>query len=169
MLRSAPVARRAAVGRAALREGGRGLARLPIGRPYSSQPPEVLEWEAKAASIDAAMRKEHTKPIRDHETRIRRLVYRAKQRGWLEVDLLMGSWAQANAGGLSQEELDDFEELLNFETTEIYKFLTAELEPPEHLVKITKKVRAHSYNQTIASFASPEKYGAFKSSTKMSN
>ena len=33
----------------------------------------------------------------------KRLVYRAKQRGWLEVNLLLGTWASDNMGNFTLE------------------------------------------------------------------
>lgn len=73
---------------------------------------------AAAATPDAVVRK-------------KRLVYRSKQRGWLEVDLLLGTWASMNVPGLSAEELDVFEEFVNMETIDIYNVLTLRSDVPE--------------------------------------
>ena len=53
------------------------------------------------------------------EIRRKRLIYRAKQRGWLEVDLLLGTWASENVMQLSEDELDQFEAFVNMETIDI--------------------------------------------------
>jgi succinate dehydrogenase assembly factor 2 len=37
------------------------------------------------------------------------LIWRSGQRGWLEVDLLMGMWAKENVMGLSVVEMDEYE------------------------------------------------------------
>jgi len=58
------------------------------------------------------------------EVRRRRLIYRAKQRGWLEVDILLGTWASQNVPNLLAKELDEFESLVNEETIDIYNVLT---------------------------------------------
>ena len=63
--------------------------------------------------------------------RRKRLLYRSKQRGWLEVDLLLGTWASMNVRGLSAEELDRFEEFVNMETIDIYNVLTLRSDVPE--------------------------------------
>ena len=63
--------------------------------------------------------------------RRKRLVYRSKQRGWLEVDLLLGTWASMNVPGLSAGELDEFEEFVNMETIDIYNVLTLRSDVPE--------------------------------------
>ena len=39
---------------------------------------------------------------------IKKLLYRSKQRGWLEVDLILGSWASKNLKNLSNNDLLKF-------------------------------------------------------------
>lgn len=68
----------------------------------------------------------------DHLRR-KRLVYRSKQRGWLEVDLLMGSWASTHVPYLSTQELDEYEAILNLETIDIYNFVNGKDTPPAEL------------------------------------
>ena len=41
------------------------------------------------------------------------LAYRSKQRGFLELDLLVGAWAEANLGSMSDEELAAFSVVLD--------------------------------------------------------
>ena len=53
----------------------------------------------------------------------KKLLYRSKQRGWLEVDLILGSWATDNISKLSCLELKNYEKFLNKDTTEIYDLL----------------------------------------------
>jgi succinate dehydrogenase flavin-adding protein (antitoxin of CptAB toxin-antitoxin module) len=65
------------------------------------------------------------------DVRRKRLVYRSKQRGWLEVDLLLGTWASMNVHSLSAEELDQFEKFVNMETIDIYNVLTLRSDVPE--------------------------------------
>ena len=60
----------------------------------------------------------------------RRLVYLAKQRGWLEVDLLLGTWASDNVGNLALEELDDFQA---FETINIYNVIRFRIDVLEEM------------------------------------
>lgn len=65
--------------------------------------------------------------------RKKRLIYRSKQRGWLEVDLLLGTWANENVNDLPDDELDLFEELVNEETIDIYNILTLRTDIPDRL------------------------------------
>jgi succinate dehydrogenase flavin-adding protein (antitoxin of CptAB toxin-antitoxin module) len=53
----------------------------------------------------------------------KKLLYRSKQRGLLEVDLILGSWATNNINKLSSLELKNYEKILNKDTTEIYDLL----------------------------------------------
>lgn len=58
-------------------------------------------------------------PTQDNlDIRRKRLIYRSKQRGWLEVDLLLGTWAHENVHLLTEAELDEYEAFVNFETIE---------------------------------------------------
>ena len=70
---------------------------------------------------------------RNLAVRKKRLVYRSKQRGWLEVDLLLGTWASENVPNLSGKELDDFENFVNLETIDIYNVLTLRTDVPEDM------------------------------------
>jgi len=64
---------------------------------------------------------------------LRRLMYHAKQRGWLELDLIVGNWAEANRHALATDPalMADFEALLAVENPDLYKYLTGQLEPLE--------------------------------------
>ena len=55
---------------------------------------------------------------------IKKLLYRSKQRGWLEVDLILGSWASKNLKNLSNNDLLKYENFLNEDTVNIYNYLT---------------------------------------------
>lgn len=55
-------------------------------------------------------------------------MYHAKQRGWLELDIIIGEWAERNLESLSEEELHDFESLLVTENPNLFKFITGQME-----------------------------------------
>jgi succinate dehydrogenase assembly factor 2 len=63
----------------------------------------------------------------------KRLLYRSKQRGWLEVDLLMGAFADAHLGAMGEAELREYERLLNRETLDVYNMVTGKDAPPPEL------------------------------------
>ena len=59
--------------------------------------------------------------------RRKRMIYRSKQRGWLEADILLGSWAVLHVPSLTQEELDQYEVILNEETIDVFNYVTGKL------------------------------------------
>ena len=58
----------------------------------------------------------------------------------LEVDLLMGSWATEFVPKLSKEELKEFDEVLQAETLDMFRYLTGQDDVPE--VRIWLRVMA---------------------------
>ena len=63
------------------------------------------------------------------------MMYRARQRGWLELDLIVGSWAEKNVPGMNSQDLEEFEALLNVENPDLFKWLTGQLDPPEDVLQ----------------------------------
>jgi len=59
--------------------------------------------------------------------RRKRMIYRSKQRGWLEADILLGSWAVLYVPSLSIKELDEYEIILNEETIDVFNYVTGKL------------------------------------------
>ena len=93
---------------------------------------EEALWAKARPRYDAILER-HTSLDHDDDVRRKRLVYRSKQRGWLEVDLLLGTWAARHVPGLSAGELDEFERFVNLETVDIYNVLTLRADVPEEL------------------------------------
>ncbi|OQR83814.1 hypothetical protein THRCLA_23121, partial [Thraustotheca clavata] len=72
----------------------------------------------------------------------KRVIYRSKQRGWLEVDLLLGRWASENVMSLSNEELRQYEDILNRETIDIFNFISGkDTVPPEIDTPMMKRLQ----------------------------
>merc|ERR1711998_735015 len=65
--------------------------------------------------------------------RRRRLIYRSKQRGWLELDIVLGGWSEANLKRMNSEELDEFQNILDLENPDLFKWLTLQEPVPEEL------------------------------------
>ena len=67
------------------------------------------------------------------ENRRKRLLFRAQRRGFKEVDLIFGTYAEASLPGLNEAELDQFEALLTAPDQEVYAWLRgAEPVPPQY-------------------------------------
>lgn len=90
---------------------------------------------------------------------IKKLLYRSKQMGWLEVDLILGSWATKNLNRMSDYELLNYEKLLNEDTVTIYKYLTK-------TEKINSNLDNNLVNKIIddskVKINSPKKYSLLK-------
>lgn len=71
--------------------------------------------------------------ITPREHRIKRLKYQSWYRGCKETDILLGNFARAHLDALSEPEIDDFERLLEENDVDIFRWLTDQATPPEHL------------------------------------
>ena len=88
------------------------------------------EHRTRHFGIEAALGGEERDLVRR-----KRMIYRSKQRGWLEADLLMGSWAVENVPNLTEAELDEYELLLKEETID-----TAGIKKLSELTKIKTQI-----------------------------
>ena len=57
------------------------------------------------------------------ENRRKRLLFRAQRRGFKEVDLIFGAFAEAHLAGLSDAEMDQLEALMDAPDQEVYAWL----------------------------------------------
>lgn len=75
---------------------------------------------------------EKNKSISDlRETRIKRLIYRAKYTGMKETDLLLGQFADRHLSKLNDEEIGAFEAILETGDPAIYAWVKGEDNTPE--------------------------------------
>ena len=115
-----------------------------------------------AAATTAAGSKEEM----ELDVRRKRLVYRAKQRGWLEVDLLLGTWANQNVHSLGADELDQFEQFVNLETIDIYNVITLRSDVPDEMKReggagVVEQIQEWARASPLGK-AEPEKYASVK-------
>lgn len=64
------------------------------------------------------------------EIRRKRLFFRAQRRGFKEVDLIFGAFAEGHMAGLSDLEMDHLEALMNAPDQDVYGWLRGHAEPP---------------------------------------
>ena len=98
--------------------------------------------------------------------RKKRLIYRSKQRGWLEVDLLLGTWAVENVDGLTSAECDEYEDILNCETIDIFNFITGKDPVPPRLDTAMMK-RLQDYCDSTPLGTVPNEYAAKKAEANL--
>ena len=64
---------------------------------------------------------------------IKRLLYRAKQRGFLELDIMVGEWAERTLPAQGDGFLSSFSQVLDEENPELFKWLTGQELPPPRM------------------------------------
>lgn len=80
------------------------------------------------------------------EVRRRRLRFRAWHRGTREMDLLMGSFADAHVPGFDAVQLDRFEALLELSDPDLYNWMTGrEPVPAEHETDVMRLLADFRY------------------------
>ena len=109
---------------------------------------------------------EHRAIPTDDAVRRKRLIYRSKQRGWLEVDLLLGTWAVEHVPTLSAAECDEYEDILNCETIDIYNFIAGKDPVPDRVNTPTMK-RLQAYCATSPLGTRPDEYAAAKADSNL--
>jgi len=88
-------------------------------------------------------------PIPDSDGRRKGLAWRAKQRGWLELDWLVGTFAQHHLANMNDDQLIDFEKLLDLDNPDLFKWVSNQSPPPE-------SVAANPVYQMLAAYVSQE-------------
>ena len=80
------------------------------------------------------------------DTRIQRLKFRSWHRGTREIDLLLGSFADAHLDGFSAAELGQYEALLSESDPDLYNWITgSEAVPKDKDSDVMRKLCAHQF------------------------
>ncbi|HVG50446.1 MAG TPA: succinate dehydrogenase assembly factor 2 [Xanthobacteraceae bacterium] len=83
------------------------------------------------------------------DERRRRLLYRAWHRGMREMDLIMGRFADAAIGAMSEAELDAFERLSDVPDPELYNWIANNAAvPPPYDTALLARLRAFHHGHT---------------------
>lgn len=94
---------------------------------------------------DQAQETAHAK-LEAIEDRRKRLRFRSWHRGMREMDLLMGSFADAHVGGFDSGLLDRYEALLELSDPDLYNWMSGrEPVPPEHDDDVMRLLTAFRY------------------------
>lgn len=73
-----------------------------------------------------------TRSSADLDPRRRKALFRSWHRGIREMDLILGSFADSSIAGLTDEELDQYEALMEAPDTDLYNWITGQTQTPEH-------------------------------------
>lgn len=68
-------------------------------------------------------------------TRRKRYVWRAKSRGWLELDVLMGTFTEKYVWDMNHEQLDLLDECLELENPDLFKWFTGQVPVPKEIIE----------------------------------
>ncbi|CAK9186884.1 unnamed protein product [Ilex paraguariensis] len=90
----------------------------PFSRVYSSND--------KIQSLDIDLSNEESK-----RRLCNRLLYRSKQRGYLELDLILGKWVEDHIHSMDENGIKALVDVLDLENPDLWKWLTGQEQPPE--------------------------------------
>ena len=77
------------------------------------------------------------------DDRRKKLQFRAWRRGFREIDLILGGFADANLAALDEFGVDAFERLLEAADQDVYEWITGQAAaPPEHDTPTLARIRA---------------------------
>lgn len=100
------------------------------------------EIEANAASVS---------PRLTQDARRRRCLFRASHRGTREMDMVMGSFAEAHLTNMSDDDLNDFEKLIDVPDRELFSWVSgSETIPSNFNTPILQQMIAfHQHNAPL--------------------
>ncbi|EEF51678.1 conserved hypothetical protein [Ricinus communis] len=86
-----------------------------------------------------------------------RLLYRSRQRGFLELDLVLGKWVEGHIHSMDENGIKALVHVLDLENPDLWKWLTGQEQPPEavNINPVFSAVRDKIMNN-LDSHASPE-------------
>jgi antitoxin CptB len=89
-----------------------------------------------------------TRTSADLDPRRRKILFRAWHRGMRENDLIMGGFADAHIGELSEAELDEFERLIEVLDRDLLSWITGEAEVPENYdTPVFRRLKAFHHHE----------------------
>jgi succinate dehydrogenase assembly factor 2 len=84
------------------------------------------------------------------DSRRKRLLFRSKERGMLETDLILGSFAIKNLEGMNETQLVQFEEILDCIDPDLFMYLTKKVDtPPELDNEVMHMIQLHTFNNPL--------------------
>ncbi|MDJ1156879.1 succinate dehydrogenase assembly factor 2 [Chelatococcus sp. SYSU_G07232] len=92
-----------------------------------------------------------TRTSADLDVRRRRILFRAWHRGIREMDLILGRFADAHIGDMSEAEVDEFEHLIDAPDHDVFAWISGERPVPEaYDTPVYRRVKAfHTHGAPI--------------------
>lgn len=84
--------------------------------------------------------------LEELDNRRKRLIFRSWHRGTREMDLIMGSFAEANVPAMDAGALDLYEELLHTPDPDVYDWISGQKPVPANMMNpVIEKLLNHNY------------------------
>lgn len=82
------------------------------------------------------------------EQKLKRLTYRSKYRGTKELDMFFGPFAEKHLKNFTEQELDEYEKILETHEPVLFDWITGKQKPPEEFSgPVMKKILNYSIDQ----------------------
>ncbi len=78
------------------------------------------------------------------EARLKRLKMRSWRRGMKEMDLILGPYADRYLAEMGAVDLENYDQLLDENDQELYRWITGQGTPPDALTGLLEKIAAHA-------------------------
>ncbi|WP_407492202.1 succinate dehydrogenase assembly factor 2 [Pseudooceanicola sp. MF1-13] len=88
--------------------------------------------------------------IEPRETRLKRLTMRSMRRGMKEMDILMMRFADAHLAGLSESELDVYDQILSENDQDLYQWVTGQTPAPDPYGPLVAQIAAAAADDPVS-------------------
>nr|CAD1824348.1 unnamed protein product [Ananas comosus var. bracteatus] len=120
----------------------------------------ISRFSSNGGSLDVDLSNEESK-----RRLFNRLLYRSRQRGFLELDLVLGNYVEENIHSMDKLRIRALVDVLDLENPDLWKWLTGQEEPPEPVTcnpiftairsKIMENLNKHAAPETRSSPGQP--------------
>ena len=77
------------------------------------------------------------------EHKIKRLIIRSMRRGIKEMDLILMHYAQDKLSGMSDDELDHYDAMLNENDQDLYQWCSGQVPPANEFADLIAEIKVH--------------------------